>query len=86
MSKDATHTVLSFSLDLKTQREREAALRKGRFQVHSANTESQARFEIEMGRCGIFLICSRIAPLQAKELTGLFRRYCSDGRIIFRDE
>jgi hypothetical protein len=49
----ATHTVLSFSLDGKTLREREAALRKAGFQVHSANTESQARFEIELGRRGI---------------------------------
>jgi hypothetical protein len=81
--KDAANTVLSFSLHRTTLREREVALRKGEFQVHSANTETQARFEIEMGRCGIFLICSRAAPLQAKELTSLFRRYCPDGRIIF---
>jgi hypothetical protein len=49
-----------FSLFLWILREREVALRKGAFQVHSANTETQARFEIEMGRCRIFLI----APAQ----------------------
>ncbi len=46
----------------------------------------QARFEIEMGRCGIFLICYRVSQMAARELTQLFRSFCPEGRIIFVTE
>jgi hypothetical protein len=82
MSMDE-NKVLAFSPDKTAMRKREAALRNGGFEVFSANTESEARFEIEMGRCGIFLICFRTPPQQTKELTDLFRKYCRSGRVIF---
>jgi hypothetical protein len=49
----------------------------------SVETEIQARFEIEMGRCGVLLVCFRTHPETTRELTDLFRRNCQDGRIIF---
>ena len=49
----------------------------------SVTSAVQARFEIEMGRCGVFLICYRLSSEQADELSKLFRKYCPEGRIIF---
>jgi len=80
MSKD---TVLSFSVDRDLLRQREATLRNDGFKVISVETESQARFEIEMGRCGTLLICFRAHPETTKQPANLFRRNCPDGRIIF---
>jgi hypothetical protein len=55
-------------------------------EVVSVMSPIQARFEIEMGRCGIFLICYRLSPIAADELTTLFRRRCPQGQIIFVTE
>lgn len=77
------NTILSISGDRDVLVQRESALRNGGFQVISAYTESQARFEIEMGRCGIMLICFRTRADAIHELTNLFRRYCPVGTIVF---
>ena len=75
-------TVLSFSNDPKHLREREAAIRNGGFGVISVSSETAARFEIEMGRCGVLLICYTIPPLVSGELVGLFRQSCPGGLIM----
>ena len=75
-------TVLSFSNDPTHLREREAALRNGGFGVVSVSSETAARFEIEMGLCGVLLICYTIPPPVSGELAGLFRRSCPVGLII----
>ena len=75
-------TVLSFSNDPEQLREREAAIRNSGFGAISVSSEIAARFEIEMGRCGVLLICYTIPPLVAKELAGLFRVSCPTGLII----
>jgi len=75
-------TVLSFSNDPKHLLEREAAIRNGGFGVISVSSETAARFEIEMGRCGVLLICYTIPPLVSVELASLFRRSCTGGLII----
>jgi hypothetical protein len=80
MNKD---TVLSLSPSQDALRSREATLRNAGLKVISVMSAVQARFEIEMGRCGVFLICYRVSSQQADELTKLFRRYCPDGRIVF---
>jgi hypothetical protein len=46
-------------------------------------TENATRLEIETGKGGVLLICSRLSPTQAKELASLFRRNCLDGQVIF---
>lgn len=80
MHKD---TVLSYSVDRDLLRQRETALRGDGFKVISVETETQARFEIEMGRCGVMLMCFRAHPETVEDLTRLFRRNCPGGRIIF---
>ena len=75
-------TVLSFSNDPKHLREREAAIRNGGFGVISVSSGTAARFEIEMGRCGVLLICYTIPPPVSGELVGLFRQSCPGGLIV----
>jgi hypothetical protein len=75
-------TVLSFSNDPEHLREREVAIRNGGFRVVSVSSEVAARFEIEMGRCGVLLICYTIPPLVSGELASFFRRSCPGGLII----
>ena len=75
--------VLSYSGDRNALIQRERVFRRNGFQVVSVESESQARFEIEMGRCGILLICFRTHPEKTREMTELFRKNCSEGVIIF---
>lgn len=76
-------TVLSLSPNPEALVSRETTLRNGGLKVISVLSPVQARFEIEMGRCGMFLICYRLSSEQAEELTRLFRKYCPEGRIMF---
>ena len=75
--------VLSVCPNRETLEGRETALREAGFGVVSVLTDTQARFEIEMGQCGVLLMCFRLFPEQVQELTRLFRAYCPDGRVIF---
>lgn len=77
------NTVLSLSPNPDALAVREATLRSGGLHVISVLSPIQARFEIEMGRCGVFVICYRVSKEQAEELTRLFRRNCPEGRVIF---
>ena len=51
--------------------------------VVSVLTLAEARFEIQMGRCGSLLMCHRLSSKQADDIAKLFRRYCPQGRIVF---
>jgi hypothetical protein len=53
-------TILSLSPDQDALASREVTLRNGGMKVISVMSPIQARFEIEMGRCGVFLICYRL--------------------------
>jgi DNA-binding response OmpR family regulator len=75
--------ILSVCPSRETLADRESALREAGFEVVSVLTDTQARFEIEMGQCGVLLMCFRLFPEQVQELSRLFRKYCPDGRIIF---
>jgi DNA-binding NtrC family response regulator len=77
------NTVLSLSPNEDALESREATLRNGGLNVISVMSPVQARFEIEMGRCGVFLVCYRVSREQAEELTKLFHRSCPHGRVIF---
>jgi hypothetical protein len=77
------NTVLSLSPDERALASREVTLRSGGMKVISVMSAIHARFEIEMGRCGVFLICYRLSPIAADQLTTLFRRHCPQGQIIF---
>jgi hypothetical protein len=77
------NTVLSLNPDGRTLLSQESALREGGFEVISVSTPLQARFEIEMGRCGVFLT-SHITPLPiCRDLINLFRVSCPDGTVVF---
>jgi hypothetical protein len=82
-SKGLDSTVLSLDFDIPKLRMREAAIRAGGFGVLSVTSGVLARFEIEMGRCGIFLTCDHVPTAENRELIGLFRRNCSRGWVIF---
>jgi hypothetical protein len=75
--------VLSYTGDRNALILRERAFRRRGFDVVSVESESQARFEIEMGRCGILLMCFRTHPDKTREMTELFKRNCPEGSIIF---
>jgi hypothetical protein len=61
----------------------ESALRESGFEVISVQSPLEARFEIEMGRCGI-LLTNYITPFSIyQNLADLFRRYCRDGIIAY---
>lgn len=77
------NAVLSFNPDGKTLFNHELALRDGGYAVISVSTPIQARFEIEMGRCGIFLLSHIVPPVVCHDLVALFRRYCHTGIVVF---
>src|ERR1700727_2173156 len=76
-------TVLSLNSDGHSLLKQEVALKKGGFTVISVSSAIQARFEIEMGRCGIFLSSYITPPPIYSDLASLFRRSCPDGLIVF---
>ena len=80
------NTVLSLSSDQAILNWREIALRNGDMRVVSVMSPIQARFEIEMGRCEIFLVCYRLSKTPVDDLTRLFRKICPRGLIIFVSE
>ena len=76
-------SVLSYSTDSDVLARRESALQKEGYRVYSVNSEMLARFEIEMGRCGVLLICFRASHRAVQELSTLFKRSCPQGTVIF---
>jgi hypothetical protein len=77
------NTVLSLNPDRETLLRYETALRESGFEVISVSAPLDARFEIEMGRCGIFLTSYLTSFAIYRDLASLFRRSCLDGLIIF---
>jgi hypothetical protein len=83
-SSEKKSRILSLCFDPKILQRREAALRAHGFEVKSVHSPGQARFEIEMGTCGIFVTSRLIPDIVNRDLMDLFRRYCAtDGLIIF---
>ena len=80
------NTVLSVSPSKKALIVRHTILRDTGMKVISVFTEAEARFEIQMGRCGNLLICYRLLRKQADDIAKLYRRYCPKGRIVFVTE
>ena len=80
------NTVLSLCSDQRVLASREVTLRNGGMNVISVISPIQARFEIEMGRCGVFLVCYRLSKITADDLTRLYRQCCLQGRIVFVTE
>jgi len=77
------NSVLSCSPNEEALIVRHTLLSNAGMNVTSVMTLTEARFEIEMGRCGSLLICHRLSSPQLDDITTLFRRYCPKGRIVF---
>ena len=77
------NSVLSFCPSQEALVVRQNSLRHAGMNVISVLTPTEARFEIEMGRCGSLVICYRLSSQQADDIANLYRRYCPEGRIIF---
>jgi DNA-binding NtrC family response regulator len=77
------NSVLSFDPDRKTLLNYELALRDGGYSVISVYSAIQARYEIEMGRCGILLLSFIVPPVICLDLVSAFRRYCPPGIVVF---
>ncbi len=77
------NTILSLNPDGQTLRVQESALREAGFQVISVSTPLQARFEIEMGRCGVFLTGYITSLAIYRDLAGVFRVNCPPGLIVY---
>jgi hypothetical protein len=76
-------TVLSLNPDRQKLMSQESILRDNGFEIISVATPPQARFEIQMGRCGIFMT-SYVTPRAIYcDLVNLFRRSCPSGLVIF---
>jgi hypothetical protein len=78
------NTVLSLNSDGQTLLRLESPLREHGFEVISVPTPLEARFEIEMGRCGVF-VNSYITPFAIYcDLVSLFRRSCPlNGMVVY---
>jgi hypothetical protein len=74
-SEDNKKRILSLSFDPEKLKRRESALRAQGFEVKSVPTPGQARFEIEVGTCGILLTCRLVPDIVNRDLMDLFRRY-----------
>jgi hypothetical protein len=75
--------VLSLSFDAEKLQRRESALRAQGFEVKSVYGPGQARFEIEMGTCGVFVTCRLVPDIVNRDLINLFRRSCpKDGLVV----
>lgn len=68
-----TRTILSLSFSAELKR-REDALQMHGFQVKSVLSPGQARFEIEMGQCGVFVTCDSVPDIVNQDLMKLFRK------------
>jgi hypothetical protein len=75
------NTVLSFSFEKNLLPPREAALRNFGYKVFSTTSEACVRFEIQMGRCGVLLLCYTIPGAIRHDLAALFERHCHSGVI-----
>jgi hypothetical protein len=83
-SKDVKdNTVLSFSFEKDLLPRREAALRSVGYDVFSTTSEACIRFEIQMGLCGVLLLCYTIPDTIRRDVGGLFDRHCAGGVIVF---
>jgi hypothetical protein len=80
------NTVLALNPNGEILQKDEAVLRQNGFEVISVNTPLEARFEIEMGRCGIFLTCY-LTPISIyRNLADLFKQFRPEGVVIFVSE
>ena len=77
------NSVISLSAQSELLAHREAALRSCGYEVLSTTSAIEVRFEVEMGRCGVLLLCYTLHQTIDADLAGLFMRSCPVGLIAF---
>ncbi len=53
------------------------------FRILSSEAEINARYEIEMGQCGVLLLCHTLHEAVRRDLATLFLNNCHGGIIAF---
>jgi hypothetical protein len=81
-TRSPTSTVLHVSPDSALAESRTNALTKIGCQVVNVETVSSAVFEINLGRCGILLLCHKLHAEGRSYLAEYFRKNCPDPFII----
>lgn len=77
------YSVLSLSSEGHLLSHREAALRSHGYTVFSTTSPIQVRFEVEMGNCGILLLCYTLPLAVHVDLSDIFMRNCPEGVVAF---
>lgn len=83
ISTETSGLVLSFSAHQELLTSRGNALRHAGYEVFSTTSEINARYEIEMGQCGVLLLCHTIHEAVRRDLATLFSNNCHGGIIAF---
>jgi hypothetical protein len=58
------------------------AFRRNGFEVVSVGSPAQARYEIQMGRCGVFVTCPLVSDLITADLVDQFKKNCPTGLVV----
>ena len=74
--------VLAVSPDRELASFRHAVMTDAGFDVVSVHSESAACFEIHFGRCGVLLLCHKLAHSARESLACDFEKRCPDPYII----
>jgi DNA-binding NtrC family response regulator len=58
------------------------AFRRNGLEVVIVESPAQARYEIGMGRCGVFVTCPLVADIITADLIDQFKRNCPVGLVV----
>ena len=61
---------------------RETALRSAGYDVFSTTSPMGARFELEMGRCDVLLLCYTLHETVHSDVAQMFRHRCPTGVLV----
>lgn len=75
--------ILSLSAETELLARREAILRTAGYNVLSSTSQMEIRFEIQMGQCGVLLLCYTMHQSVHADLAGIFGQNCPTSAIVF---
>ena len=76
------NTILAVFPDRQVARFRQEVLCDAGFEVFSVHTESAARYEIYLGRCGVLLLCHKLTREEQESEASYFEERCPEPHII----
>jgi hypothetical protein len=80
--KERHKNVLQVAPDRELARFRDRVLSEVGFSMVSVHTESDALFEISLGRCGILLLCQQLTRASREALAMFFHEHCPEPFIV----